>query len=350
MELTVVYTFLILFAGIFTNKRDPRQKLYYVIFSGLILILVSGLRSYYVGTDDTLIYSTFFERDYNKSFEDIWQSELKDPVYYIFIKCISLIFGHDFHIVLIICAIMYVIPVCILIKKESPDPMFSFILLITMGFFFFSMNGIRQSLAMGFLMMAYFPLKDRKLLKFVLLVAMAACFHKTALVFLIAYPMSKMGFNKLSLLCYLGLFIVCLLMGKTVMNYITSSMAEYDQRLQSYEIGRTTLTYSGLIQLLLLTIFPLIYYKKLLAKNRSTNILFQLMFLAIIFQSMAGVIAEMFRIAMYFSVYMIILIPRTISVIPAKNRSMIGVMLLSLLLVYFLFIGAGRIPYKFYWQ
>lgn len=350
MELTIIYTFLIILASLFTDESNSRQKLNYILFSGLILILVSGLRSFYIGTDDTSIYYSYFKRDYDKSFEEIWRDENKDPIYYIFIKCLSLIFGNDFHAVLVVCAAIYVIPVCILIKKESPDAMVSLVLLITMSYFFFSMNGIRQSLAMGFLTLAYFPLKDRKPLRFILLVAAAACFHKTALVFLIAYPMSKLGFNKLSLSCYAGLFILCLFWGKDVMEVITSSAAKYDERLQYYELGRTTLTYSGLIQLSLLTIFALFYRKRLLAKDKNNGILFQLMFLAIIFQSLADIIAEMFRVAMYFSMFMIILIPRIFPVVAANDRKPLKYTLVSLLLIYFFFFGAAQIPYKFYWQ
>lgn len=350
MALTAAYTLIILLAGLFINNNSPRQRRNYIYFVGLILILISGLRNIYVGTDDTSIYYSYFERDSSRNFAEIWDSEEKDPGYYIFVKALTYVLGNDFNSVLLVCGAIFVIPACMLIRKESPDPFASFVVLISMSFFFFSMNGIRQSLALGFLMLAYFPLKNRELIKFIALVAVAAFFHKTALIFLIAYPLSSLGFNITTIWCYIGLFLFSLFYGDNLLGMITSSVSEYDVRIEYYELRRATLTYSGLIQLILLTSFSFYYKKELLARDKSNKVLFHLMFIAIIFQTMSAQIAEMFRVAMYFSIFMIILIPRTFSVIPESSRRPVKVAVLSLLLIYYFFWGAGTIPYMFYFQ
>lgn len=314
------------------------------------MILISGLRSIYFGTDDTSIYYSFFLRDSSRSFADIWQTEWKDPVYYVFIKFLSYFFPNDFNGILLICAAIFVIPVCILIYKESSDPFASFVILVCMGFFFFSMNGIRQSLAFGFLILSYFSLKKRRLISFLILVAIAGCFHKTALIFVIIYPLSLLGFNYKTIGCYFCLFLLSLIYGGTFLNLLTSSISQYDARLEFYELGRVTLTYSGLVQLILLTSFSFLYRKRLLATDKSNIILFHLMFIAIIFQTMSSQIAEMFRIAMYFSIFMIILIPRTFYAISRPERKLVKFAFLSLLLIYYFFWGVGTIPYMFYFQ
>lgn len=348
--MNIILTLAILLPGLFVNNKSSVQRRDYIIYAGIALILISGLRSIYIGTDDTSIYYSFFIRDSHRSFADIWQTEWKDPVYYIFIKFLSNFFKNDFNGILLVCGAIFVIPVCMLTRKESPDPFASFVVLVSMGFFFFSMNGIRQSMAMGFLMLSYFPLKERKLLLFIILVTLAGCFHKTALIFLIVYPLSFIGFNFKMICCYICLFLLALFYGDIFLNVITASMSKYDARLENYEIGRVTLTCSGLIQLVFLTSVSFFYRKKLLTIDKSNIILFHLMFIAIIFQTMSGQIAEMFRVAMYFSVFMIVLIPRTFAVIPASKRKSIKFVFLSLLLIYYFFWGAGTIPYMFYFQ
>lgn len=64
-------------------------------------------------------------------------------------------------------------------------------------------------------------------------------------------------------------------------------------------------------------------------------ILYTMLILGIIFQSMAIFIAEMFRVSMFFNVFLILLLPKVLDVIPTPNRKVYSIGLCVLLLIYF---------------
>lgn len=348
--IVVVYTFLIIFAGLIINNTKPRQVNLYIIFCAVILVLISGLRSIWVGTDDTYLYSINFKEIIHHSYEYIWNEQTKDPFYYVFNKFVAGFTNYDFQNFLIVVAIIYVGATCYVIKKESSDPLVSFIVLLAMGFFFFSMNGIRQSLAISFTTLAYIPLKHRKILPFILLVVIGSLFHKTALVFLIAYPLCVLRLNKFTIFIYIIILLFCLTNGHNILDSITEQAQQYDERIQSYRFVNNGLTYSGLFQLLIFALFAFKYFKAATTADKHSVNLYVLLIIAVLFQSMAVIIAEMFRISMYFSVFLILLTPKVFEVIPTNYRKSLKLLVCGLLLLYFFLWGSGNIEYRFYFQ
>lgn len=74
-----------------------------------------------------------------------------------------------------------------------------------------------------------------------------------------------------------------------------------------------------------------------------------LLVLAIIFQTFAIFIAEMFRVAMYLCIFLVITVPRVIESIPSKKRKFITIIICGLLLFYFYSIPY-KLEYDFYWN
>lgn len=349
MIITIAYTLFIYILGFITNMNDKKARMRYLIISGIILVLISGLRSYYIGSGDTFRYSLMFEEDVAMSFQEILQSGIKDPWYHVFSKLLSLVLGNNFTAILTVFATMFIVAYGILVQKESPNLLLSFIVFISMGFFSFSMHGVRQSMGIAFVMLSYFPLKERKLLLFVVLVFIASCFHKSAAIFLVAYPFSMLGFNKKSFFLYFLLILIFILNGDVLVRQFATEVSVYDERFADYATTEKSLTNSGFIQLLLFLGFTLYYYKYFSYKDKDCSTLTVLLVLAIIFQTFAIFIAEMFRVAMYFSIFLVILVPRVIESIPLQNRKLITVIICGLLLFYFYSIPY-KLEYDFYWN
>lgn len=350
MGITILYTALIIIAGLLIDKQSPTQRRNYIVFVAILLTLVAGLRSIWVGTDDTLLYYSHFLDNINKSVPEIWEMEGKDPFYYVFQKILSNIVGNDYQRILIVCAAFFAISSGYLIYKESANPLVSYIILLSMGFFFFSMNGLRQALAIGVLFFAYFSLKNRRFISFLCLVVLASAFHKTAAIFILAYPAVRGKLNFTTILLYIVACACCLMFGKTVLELITEEVGQFDERLQVYQSMSKGLTTSGLIQLLLFGVFAFSKYKRVLQADPKAIFLYILLIFAILAQSMATVIAEMFRIAMYFSVFLVVLIPKVLDTFHFKDKRMVTFSLSIALLIYFFFLGTGRIPHHFYFE
>lgn len=349
MLITIIYTLFIFLYGCFVDIKKVRNKRRYLIVSGVILVFISGFRSVFKGMDDTLVYYNMYINDVMMTYEQIWQNVDKDVFYHIFSKFLSSIYGKNFQCLLITFATIYVGAFCYIVYKESPNSLISFIVLIGMSFFKFSMSGIRQGLAIAFVMLSYFSLKERKLLLFLLLVFIASCFHKSAAIFLVAYPFSMLGFNKKSFFLYFILILMFILNGDVLVRQFATEVSVYDERFAEYATTEKSLTYAGFIQLLLFLGFTLYYYKYFSYKDKDCSTLTVLLVLAIIFQTFAVFIAEMFRVAMYFSMFLVILVPRVIESIPLQKRKLITVIICGLLLFYFYSIP-HKLEYDFYWN
>ena len=283
------------------------------------------------------------------SFQDIWTSGIKDPFYHVFSKALTLVVGNNFPAVLTAFAIIFISAYSILVKKESPNLLLSVIVFFTMGFFNFSMHGVRQSLAMAFIMLTFFPLKEKKLLKFLLLVFIASLFHKSAAIFVVAYPFCKLGFNMKTAVLYLGLIAILMIYGDFIIRWFATEASVYDERFASYAESTKSLTYSGFIQLCLYLVLVFMNLRRFLSADPTASMMISLLVLAIIFQVFAVFIAEMFRVAMYFSSFLVILVPRLLQTYPPSNRKMVTYILCALLLLYF-YMNPYKLQYDFFWN
>lgn len=349
MIITVTYTLVILIMGYFVNENNAGSRKRFLILSSVILILISGLRSYYTIGWDTARYAGMFFNNMELSYREIYLSTLRDPIYHIFTSFLSRIYDGNFQLTLITIAVIYFISLDILLYKESPNLLISMIIFLAMGFFFFSMNGVRQSMAMGFIMLSYFPLKNKKLIKFLLLVCLGACFHKTALVFAIAYPICRLGFDRKNIVLYAALITLLFLFGKQLLHVFVTDMAAFDERFSFYAETEVTLSLSGFIQLLLFFALLCTNMRAFLAHDNEAPILINLLIIAIIMQIFAIFIAEMFRVAMYFSLFLVILIPRFLQTYPLRYRQPVSILLCVMLLIYF-FITPSYLEYDFFWN
>lgn len=77
------------------------------------------------------------------------------------------------------------------ISRWSTIPLLSVVCLLGLGYIFFFSNGVRQGLAIAICISSFGSIVNEDLRKFLIYVFLATLFHYTALLFLLAYPLSK---------------------------------------------------------------------------------------------------------------------------------------------------------------
>lgn len=108
------------------------------------------------------------------------------------------------------------------------------------------------------------------------------------------------------------------------------------------------LNYTGFIIQSAIFVFCLLYYKQV-TKNRNNLILYNLSFMGMVLQLYSSVIAEFFRVSMYFSIFDIILVPLVLEhEKERRNRSLLLFLVTSVLILY-IFIQ-GEIKYDVFWR
>ena len=202
----------IFISGLLCLRKDIRNsKLYFVLISGVVLCLYSALRGHDL-QPDIPSYVNFYDRYAEYSLSEIlalYSSEIRDPTYYFTAWLFSRIFTNAQWWIAFVAAV-YIVIALIIIYKESDNPLLSVLMIVSLGYLFFILNGLRQCFAMSFVMLSYLFLKNKKPVKFFMMVLIASLFHLSAIVFLIMYPIcrSKLGvWHIVSFLILLVLFL-----------------------------------------------------------------------------------------------------------------------------------------------
>lgn len=123
-------------------------------------------------------------------------------------KILAIVFGNE-QWLLIVVAVLCVVPIAILYYKESKNGLISMALFLVMPLFQMNFSGVRQSLAIAFVLPALYFTRNKSILKFLLTVIVAMLFHRSAIILLVLYPLYYIRLNRkhLVLLIPLGILV-----------------------------------------------------------------------------------------------------------------------------------------------
>ena len=186
--------------------------------------------------------------------------------------------------------------------RYSVNPLQSILYFFGLMFFTFHFSALKQSIAMAVLLWAFDGITERKLLKYLLLVALAALFHFPSAVFLPAYWISKIKSGRM----YVVFLLVALILVARFREQILQLMVSF------YEttIGVTGTRFIGNKVIVMLAIVGAGFLLRLPTKEDGLyTTLLQFMGVAILFQTFAYYNNTFERLADYYFQFGILLIP-----------------------------------------
>lgn len=321
-----------------------------VWMTGTSLLFFSGLRHYSIGVDTKSYVLDFYQKKF-MSWGYIIEN-YKEPLYNGLVKLLSQI-TDNYTIYLFVVSAIFMGGVIWLLYRYSENYFMSFLCLVTLGYFYFSMAGLRQTAAMTILFFSYRFVRERRLIPFLLMVLLACGFHNSAVVFILIYPLAymKMGWKQI------GIIVGGYLFSGVLYNQIFSlmfSIESLSDRFGGYQEYTSDVSLAGYIIQICILLFCLYYYRTRCGACRQDQTLYNMLILGILFQGLTPYLGEFFRISMYFSVYSILAIPNTCASEPNENtRKIVTCAIAGILLIYFvLFSGpdSSIMPYRAYWQ
>ena len=168
----------------YKKERATRNMIttFFVVYMFLLCF-----RSSFVGIDTINYINRYFLPFHTMSWREVFRFSPDEPGFSIFVKLIAVITTNE-QIFLAIAALASVVPVMILYKRESKEAAVccSFFMISLLFEIFFS--GIRQGIAVGLTVPAYYYAKNRRIVPFLLIVALASTFHISAVMILFIYP------------------------------------------------------------------------------------------------------------------------------------------------------------------
>lgn len=207
----VAIYYIILAAVIVFGRLMPQsgnKKKNYIILMAALHAFVSGFR-YKLLTGDLQKYAYTFLTVKDKDWfsEDVF-SEGRNFLFMWFLKAVNQITDGNFQIVLIIIAVFIELAVAIVVFKHSPSPWLSYLIWNCFGFYSFGFSALKQSFAMGFILLAFSAIMEKKPVRFIVFVAVAGFIHFPAFIFLPAYIIASRKITYKNAIIYIVIAIL----------------------------------------------------------------------------------------------------------------------------------------------
>lgn len=303
-----VFTFFIVLSlgnAIFLHPRTSKHgRKYFCICECILLTLIAGFRGAY--TSDMVRYSINFVRVIHESWGMVFQEEYHVGLY-IFVKLISYV-SSDRQFIFAALGFVFAGSFSFLIYKNSKDPLLSYVLLVPMGYFGFTLTGIAQGLAISLCLMGYYFLLNKKYVAYGVVTALAISCHTSAIVTLIGLLLSKVKINRNNIII-LALFYVFVYVNKyQIGSFLIEKIAYRDYIVK--------ITNGGLAELciyLAVVITATICFQRKLFSDEKLKFYYLSCVTGAIFFTFVPVMTEFFRIAMYFNILITLMIPAIVN-------------------------------------
>ncbi len=329
---------LFVFIPLFLSKRcnNSKDKKYLMFFSLFSLIVFSGFRellfdSKIIGTDYEVYKNLFYSTTAITSFINIGYNVLIITLRALFRSHFSFFLVSSF----IISYFTYIFA-----RENVDDYDFGILVFITFGMLMPSYNIIRQWIACAIFLYSFKYIIKKKLLKYIICIIIASCFHISALLLFLIYPILNVKFSlklKLIITVSLSLFIKLFFNSKIVFKIFTLIDSGYYYRyVVAIDKFNQVSNYTNFFFCFVILIIILFFYKKY-SKIDNYNVYFNYLLLLVIVSFNATNDILFHRLLPYFLPALIVNVPLSYVIFDKKYKKYYYVFIASLLILCYLF-------------
>lgn len=192
----------------------------------------------------------------------------------------------------------------------------SLFLLLTGGYYFLSLNSVRYYFALALAMCAMKQILKGDYLKFVLMVFLGACFHKSILVILLLYPLAKIRWKRWAFVLGAGLCASMIFLKDLYREVIFLFYPYYENSM--FDTGDVSVV--NILKSVAVVAFALLYYKQSIQDNDANRFYLNLQIGSLMLYCFGSFIPEISRIGYYMNVSMVFLIPNVLVKIRDKRQ------------------------------
>lgn len=332
--------------SVYTNDTSKKQ---YLFFCCAVIWLIIGLRHYDMGSVDSRNYYSNWILVRDSSFSQIKAlAEISDMEtgYLYTVAVLSRIFRHP-QFVFVLSGLLFSTAIGTFVYKNSDNVIISMLLFICLGLYTFILQGLRQGIAISICLFSIEFVKKRKLIPFLLLLALAYCYHRSSIVFGLTYFLYGSELTakaKIKYLCVAAILILMAPFLKDTANELWEK--DYENEAKTGTALVATLTY-------LIILFA--GYLFLSEKNTNKDMSFFVSFTIVgtAFYLLRYTQAQVFeRISFYFLAGQIILLPAIVRRFDVFSRKILNVLIVCLAVALFLYRvrASYASAYFFFWQ
>ncbi len=322
LELLIIITIAI----VLHNFKFKKKNEIFMILCFIVLFSISALRASTVGTD-TQSYINIFQRIINN-----YDSTHAEFGYIIFNEMTS-IFSANSQAIIISTSLFVNFGVCLFIYKNSKKMWLSVILYITLYYYFFSFNYVRQYMAIVIVLNSLVLLKQNKYLWFIFLVGVASTIHTTALIgfaYAFFYYFSN---NKKIILYIIFASLFMMLFSTEILDLFTIFFPRYNIYTDMY------LERDGGIMIVLLycSVFIAMFLFQPKQNDKSYNFLLSISAMSAVLSILGYGNFIFIRPALYFNIFTIVIIPNLIYRFIKNERPILSLIFVAFSTIYMLY-------------
>ena len=341
-----------------TPIRENRNRKNYIIFICIILILQSALRHVAVGAD-TYAYYLKFEEIKLTSWQEIWENfrsvyvlgEGKDAGYPLIQKVFQF-FSGEYRIFLFFVAVIFFSSLGYFIYTQTKyisDVFVAIAIYEVLFYSFFSITGLRQTLATAFTFWGLHFIRQRKLWHYTLLIISAAFIHKSLQLFNPLYFIARLNRPRQLLAASFVIFPVMFVFGRSVAGIMALLSAQ--DNYMGYALSDANPTGAEDFSIFLLGCGILHWIALRNAKQRDSDmpIIYNAISIAIIFTPLTWIDSSLMRIVQYFSIFILVFLPYVINNLFRDYQTRI-VAIVVLMVLFVSVIIMRIVDYAFMWE
>ncbi len=260
----------------------------------------------------------------------------------------------DFRWVMVISAILSVLFISWAYVKYSSDASLTIVLFMNMTNFILLFSGLRQSIAISLGFLAFEFVRSKKIVPFILIVALAMLFHTSAFMLAFMYPLYRVRITRKWLVGIIPAMLILFLFNKPVFTFLGSIL----ERFTKYDSTITqTGSYTMLVLLAMFAAFSFIIPDEKSLDDDTVGMR-NFLLLAVMLQMFAPLHTIAMRMNYYYIAFIPLVIPRIIA-----HRSVrwnqIAIIARYVFIVYFclyFFFSVYQkndlmtFPYRFFWE
>ena len=331
------------------GEDSEKHKKRIISFFLVILLALLVLRAPTVGRD-LRNYRYIFDGCIRTDWQGIGNF-LSEPAWFVFNKLVGM-FTLDYQWLLILTALVTIVPIILVYRKEIEYPVLTISLFITLSTFVMLFSGLRQAVAISLGMIAFELTKKHKFVPYLLIILLAFLFHRSAFMLLFMYPIYHARITKKWLWFVVPIMTLIFIFNKSIFTFLTAFIAEF------YEGSiHETSAYTMLILLVIFCVFSFVIPDE--GKLDADTIgMRNFLLLATVLQMFAALHSLAMRMGYYYIIFIPLLLPKIIkaSSVRMKQVAELSKYVMIVFFVAYFFISAPKtnsldtFPYHFFWE
>lgn len=315
----------------------------YTMWCWLLVVLFAALRNFNVGADTMGYVADYINM---KSYDFLGLNKRYEGYlgYYYTCKIFSMT-GLPVHVWFGLVEAFYAIALYQFSKRFSKDTLFSILVFITVGLFSFSMAGLKQVMSMSCMLFAFLAFLDKKY------IAMAGCIlygylcHPAGLIFLASIPLYYIKDKKYFVSLVLVAAIMVVMYGELFLAGMVEQLGnDHFETYLDKDNSYSSVTLIFYLSILGMSVWGYQHYAR--SESSMSRYVLGMSSIVCAMQALAGISPNMFRLALCYAPFFMVLLPNTCYYSKNKNLSYL---IIGSIVFYFLYTSRNT-PYSFFWQ